>query len=601
MCRTLRGSRVWCAAALLLGLWGLGGWTVVSRAVLQLATVGMVGMALVACRGPDKDQSFAPFGSREAAQAEAQAVIAEHEAAVRPLERAANLAWWHANTTGADADFAAKEEAQNALDAALSHGARFTRLARLNAVGEGALSGTLARQVQLLYLTYLEKQVRPDLMQAMVAKANAIEQTFNVYRASVNGQAVSDNDILRLLSKSKDSATLQAAWEASKGVGARVAPDLRDLVKLRNEAARALGFTTFHAMQLALNEQSQAEVLALFDQLDTLTRDAYAAVKGDLDARLARRFGLTTAELRPWHYGDLFFQEAPAVYGADADAAYEAVDMVRVARAFYGSIGLDVDAVLENSDLYEKPGKSQHAFCTDIDRNGDVRVLCNLRPSEKWQSTLLHELGHAVYSSRNIPAQLPYLLRAEAHILTTEGIAMMFERFTTQVPWMRAMHIAVPNPTEFERAEAQRKRAQLLIFSRWCQVMYRFEMALYADPSQDLNDLWWQLVERYQGLRRPEGRDDPDYATKIHVVSAPCYYHNYMMGQLFASQLHHAIAREVQHKPANEAIYVGDTGVGTYLQARVFGQGRQLPWNELTVFATGSPLRAEAFAVDFQP
>ena len=43
----------------------------------------------------------------------------------------------------------------------------------------------------------------------------------------------------------------------------------------------------------------------------------------------------------------------------------------------------------------------------------------------------------------------------------------------------------------------------------------------------------------------PTGRNAPDYASKIHIVSAPVYYHNYMMGELFASQVHHAIAREV--------------------------------------------------------
>ena len=41
-------------------------------------------------------------------------------------------------------------------------------------------------------------------------------------------------------------------------------------------------------------------------------------------------------------------------------------------------------------------------------------------------------------------------------------------------------------------------RDKLLIFSRWCQVMLRFEKAIYADPDQDLNELWWDLVEKYQ-------------------------------------------------------------------------------------------------------
>ena len=44
-----------------------------------------------------------------------------------------------------------------------------------------------------------------------------------------------------MLKKSKDSGERQQVWEASKGVGAEVEADLRELVRLRNEAATQLG------------------------------------------------------------------------------------------------------------------------------------------------------------------------------------------------------------------------------------------------------------------------------------------------------------------------------------------------------------------------
>ena len=61
--------------------------------------------------------------------------------------------------------------------------------------------------------------------------------------------------------------------------------------------------------------------------------------------------------------------------------------------------------MIARSDLYEKPGKSPHAFCTDIDREGDVRVLANIVPNEYWMGTMLHELGHSVYSQQEHPAE----------------------------------------------------------------------------------------------------------------------------------------------------------------------------------------------------
>ena len=175
-----------------------------------------------------------------------------------------------------------------------------------------------------------------------------------------------------------------------------------------------------------------------------------------------------------------------------------------------------------------------------------MRVLANIVPTEYWMGTMLHELGHSVYSSKNIPGALPYVLRTDAHILCTEGVAMMFERFSKSGRLAaRNSASTVPDPSEYQRGRAQMRRDRLLIFSRWCQVMFRFEKELYRDPSQDLNKLWWDLVEKYQLVKRPEGRNAPDYASKIHIVSAPAYYHNYLLGQLFACQLHAAIARDV--------------------------------------------------------
>jgi peptidyl-dipeptidase A len=243
-------------------------------------------------------------------------------------------------------------------------------------------------------------------------------------------------------------------------------------------------------MMLTLNEQNGDDLIRLFDELDDLTKKPFADAKADIDARLAKKYGIKPEELQAWHYHDPFFQEAPAVYEANLDAPFAKADIPKLCATFYAGIGLPIDRVLANSDLYEKKGKSPHAFCTDIDREGDVRVLANIVNNEYWMGTMLHELGHSVYSSLNIPAKLPYLLRGEAHILTTEGVAMQFERFSKSRAWIEKMGLPVENPRAFDEAAAKTQRNQLLIFSRWCQVMLRFEKAMYENPAQDLNKLW---------------------------------------------------------------------------------------------------------------
>lgn len=533
----------------------------------------------------------------------ARRFVEEHTAKLRPLEIAGSRAWWDANVTGKSEDFKKKIDAQNKIDAALSDRAAFAKVKELKEKAGEIDDPVVRRCVEVIYLNYLEKQVDPELPKKIVAKANAVEERFNNFRANVDGQELTDSKVRAALKTVKESARLQTVWEASKAVGKEVEADLKELVKLRNEMATQLGFKNYHALQLFLNEQDGEQIIKLFDDLDDLTREPFRQAKADIDARLAKDLGVPAGDLMPWHYRDPFFQEAPAVFGADIDQPFVKADLLKMCREFYAGIQLPIDRVIDKSDLYEKPGKSPHAFCTDIDREGDVRVLANVVPNAYWAATLLHEFGHSVYSTNNnaIPQSVPYVLRWEAHILTTEGIAMMFERLAKKRAFLERMGLTVADPAAFDETAAKLQRYQLLIFSRWCQVMLRFEKEMYEHPEQDLNKLWWDLVEKYQMLKRPKGRSAPDYASKIHIVSAPVYYHNYMMGELFASQLHHAIAREVyQGADADTVIYAGSRQVGQFLKKKVFEPGRTLPWNELTKHATGKELSAEAFALDFR-
>jgi Zn-dependent M32 family carboxypeptidase len=69
------------------------------------------------------------------------------------------------------------------------------------------------------------------------------------------------------------------------------------------------------------------------------------------------------------------------------------------------------------------------------------------------------------------------------------------------------------------------------------------------------------------------------------------------MGELFAAQVLRAVARDALNGVApGRASFVGKREVGEFLKAKVFAKGRLLPWDELTKFATGEPLNAQAFA-----
>lgn len=528
---------------------------------------------------------------------------------IRPVEITANRAWWDAMMTGKKEAFKLKEDAQNKLDATLADKTQFAELKAIKD-GGGIDDPVTKRAIDIIYLMCLEKQLDADLLQGMTKLANEIEELFTNFRAKVPDadskegfKKLTDNEVRNILKKSTLSERRKEAWEAAKQLGAEVAPGLKKLVVLRNKAAKQLGFANYHAMLLHLNEQNGDDLIKLFDRLDDLTREPFTKAKAEIDVELAKACNIKPAELMPWHYHDQFFQEVPAVFKADLDKIYKDQDLIALSRDFYRGIDLPIDLVIEKTgnDFKPREGKNQHAFCTDITRDGtDVRVLANIVPNEQWMSTMLHEFGHSVYTSINIPEKLPYVLRTESHILTTEGVAMMFEKMSKRRLWLEKMGVKVDDPKAFDETGAKMLRYQLLVFSRWCQVMLRFEKGMYENPDQDLNKLWWDMVEKYQMLKRPPGRNAPDYGSKFHIVGAPVYYHNYMMGELFASQLHHAIADKV-YKGADPStvVYVGNKEVGAFMRRFVFEPGRTMTWNELTRFATGAGLSPDAFAKDF--
>ena len=509
------------------------------------------------------------------------AVLEDAVERLRPLYEASANAWWDANVAATEENERRRVEADLALSDALADQELYRGVEGARANGATGLD---RRQLDVLHDSLLVHQVPEAIRHRIVELEASVDARFSQHRGEVGGRAVDDNEIKRILRTSDDVSERRAAWEASKTVGAVVADDVRELARLRNEAARSLGYRDWFALAVATQELDEERLFATLDECDRVTRDAFARWKAATDAALGERFGCSVEELRPWHYEDPFFQEVPAVGGVGLDHVFEQRDVVALARATYDGLGVETAAILERSDLFPREGKCQHAFCIDVDRAGDVRVLANVQNDRYWADTMLHELGHGVYDLGFDPS-LPWLLR-DCHLAVTEGVAILMGRLPWEADWLR--DVAALDASEAAALEARllaTQAAELLVFTRWVLVMTNFERVLYADPEADLAATWWSLVSSHQLVTPPEGRDAPDWAAKIHVASAPVYYHTYLYGNLVASQLRAAIDREAGG-------LVGRPAAGAFLAGRVFRPGQSVRWDLLVERATGEPLTA---------
>jgi peptidyl-dipeptidase A len=495
------------------------------------------------------------------------------EARLAPLEAAANQSYWQLALDATSEHEAAATQAMVAHENALADPGLYAAATRLAAAPLEAIDH---RRAQRLVLATRARQRPEALTRSIVELETTLEGRFGRYRATVDGQARSDNEIDQILLRSTDETQRREAWIAVRGVSAQVATDLRRLAGLRNEAAQRIGYRDHYALSLASEELDEAWLYGFLDQLDAALNEAWRDEKQRIDADTRRRLGLAdTAPLMPWHYADPLLD------------AVTTVDAVAIAQRYFADLGHDTEAILARSDLYPRAGKNQHAFETAITRDGDVRVMLNLEPTERWLQTTLHELGHAVYDEA-IDHSLPWGLRTPAHTFTTEAIAMLHGR-RGRDPVFLTRYAGLDPAVAGHGANQRVRRRGLLVFNAFVQVMTRFERALYADPDQDLSGVWWGLVERYQLITRPDTVAEHDWAAKIHLAVAPVYYHNYLLGEALASQLeamleHHTGAASPAAHPAQ---------AGSVLTERLLRPGASLRWDELVASATGEPFRPD--------
>ena len=525
-----------------------------------------------------------------------QTFITKYEEAVIPLSNAYNESSYKASTTGNVDDYKNAVEFQIELTRIYSNKSRFETLKTIKEA-ELVTDPLLLRQLDLLYNKFVKYQVDEALLQEIITLESEMQRKFSTFRPVVDEKEVSENDIENILSNSTNSEELSKYWAASKEVGKLISEDLIKLIKKRNEIAKQLGYNNYYEMMLITNGEDPKEIDELFAVLDIMTEGPYAELKATIDEALSKKCGIPADELVAYHYQNRFFQEAPQIYEVNFDKYYKEADLVKLTEVFFTNVGLDMTDILANSDLFPKEGKSQLPFTTNIDKSGDVRILANSEQNEYSMNTLLYETGFAA-SIKYIGNDLPYVLREPSHFIISDAIGNIFHNLSKNPEWIKnTIGITEAEYNRIEEASKKQLRLDKFIFSRWAQVMYHFEKSLYEDPDQDLNALWWRLVAKYQLIKKPDGRNEPDWASKTHIIAHPCTYHNYMLGELLASQICNYIKTNIKKDAENN--YFTEAVIGEYLIANFFMEGSTNKWNEITKEATGQKLSPVFFANQF--
>lgn len=447
----------------------------------------------------------------------------------------------------------------------------------------------LQRQLNVLLRAFKQNSADKPLLSLLSKKEAELMQTYAQFRSEIDGEAVSENDIRTILRQEKTPVKRVKAWAASKEIGNALAPKTLELVNIRNKIARGIGYNDYFKMQLDLQEVNEERLFSLLDTLFEKSEDTYQKIINDIEENQSRKFKVPKNKLGPWAWCEPFCQEDPLAT-QELDSLVHGVDISQISVQFYKKMGINIVPILEKSDMWERPGKNQHAFCTNIDRNKDIRTLNNVKSSIKWLETVLHEFGHAIYEMA-YDSNLPWLLKEPPHMITTEAMALLAGRQAYSSPTLYTMLEVSAKHSNHARESLRRRQ---LIFSRWVLVMSHFEREMYNNPNQDLNALWWSLVKKYQKIKPPKNRESKhDWAAKYHISLAPVYYFSYLLGELFASAIEDKIekitgTRDIASKKA-----------GKFLQEKLFFPGNTLNWEKLIHNVLGTDLTPDPWLSQF--
>jgi len=179
--------------------------------------------------------------------------ITAHVKKVKPMIIDAGLANWKAANTGDPKDYDRSSKLQLKVRQVYSSPKDFALVKEMKQSGQIEEPIT-ARQIDVLHNAYLANQMEPELLKEIVELSTEIEKNFSTFRGTIDGKKVTANEIKKILKTETDSGQRKKAWLASKHVAPVVSKDLIRLVKLRNKAARGIGFDNFHTLYLTVGE-----------------------------------------------------------------------------------------------------------------------------------------------------------------------------------------------------------------------------------------------------------------------------------------------------------------------------------------------------------
>ncbi|HJX29767.1 MAG TPA: M2 family metallopeptidase [Thermoanaerobaculia bacterium] len=472
----------------------------------------------------------------------------------------------------------------------------------------------LRRRIELLKRTLtLAAPSDPAKTAELTQLAAKLESTYGSGEYCRQGGECLDLEKLSdIIEKSRDPKELLDVWAGWHAVAPAMREDYIRLVALANEGAGELGYKDSGALWRSKYDMEPDEFAQEVDRLWGQVKPLYDSLHCHVRAKLNEKYGNQLVPLDqpiPAHLlGNMWAQSWDNLYDMvappSADPGYnlterlqakklDATEMTRYGERFFTSLGFAPlpETFWERSMLTQPTDHNAvcHASAWDIDYQEDLRIKMCIQPNEEDFRTIHHELGHNMY--QRAYNKLPFLYQDSAndgfHEAVGDTIALSITpEYLKQV----GLIDQIPDPSK-DLGLLMRQALEKVAFLPFGLLVDQWRWQVFSGKIQptEYNKSWWELREKYQGVRAPIARSEKDFdaAAKYHVAgNVP--YTRYFLAHILQYQMHEGLCKAAGNKsPLHRCSIYGNKEAGQRL-AKMLEMGLSKPWPDALNAVTGT-------------
>jgi len=428
-----------------------------------------------------------------------------------------------------------------------------------------------------------------------------------------DGKCLDIGRLSDVMAESRDPVSLLEAWNGWR----TISPPMRDLyarqVELANEGASELGFSDLGTMWRSGYDMPAEDFPAELDRLWGEVKPLYEALHCHVRAKLGAQYGTGLVSQDgpiPAHLlGNMWAQDWSNIYplvapdesvsGYDLstilkERGFDAIDMVRAGEAFFSSLGFEkLPATFWERSLFVKPQDRDvvcHASAWDVDEKEDLRIKMCIKINAEDFRTIHHELGHNYYQRAYNTHS--YLYRSGANDGFHEAVGDTISLSITP-GYLQKIGLLENIPDASADIALLLKRAlEGIAFLPFGLMVDQWRWQVFAGEAgaDGYNDLWWQLREKYQGVKAPNERpaDAFDPGAKYHIPGNTPYT-RYFLARILQYQFHRSLCEISGNEgPIHRCSIYGNKPAGERLNA-MLEMGRREPWPVALEALTGQP------------